>query len=60
MALLPSGFFALAWRERLERVGRETRGFLRDRERVAQLRERRNALLADLAAFARLAEETSD
>ena len=35
VALLPTGFFALAWRERLEHVGQEARAFarfLRDRE----------------------------
>ncbi len=28
LALLPAGFFALSWRERVERLRRETRGFL--------------------------------
>jgi len=42
-ALLPTGFFALAWQERLDRVGREARAFvnfLEDRDLPRRLRER--------------------
>ncbi len=59
-ALLPTGFFALAWRERLERVGGEARAFarfLRDRDLPRRLRQRRQALAADLMALVRLAPE---
>jgi 1-acyl-sn-glycerol-3-phosphate acyltransferase len=59
-ALLPTGFFALAWRERLERVGREARAFarfLRDRDLPRRLRQRRQALAADMMALVRLASE---
>ena len=59
-ALLPSGFFALAWRERLERVEeRRARspGSSRDRDLPRRLRERRQALAAGLMALARLPPE---
>lgn len=59
-ALFPTGFFALAWRERLGRVGREVGAFvrfLRDPDLPRRLRERRKALGTDLAALARLAPE---
>jgi len=59
-ALLPTGFFALAWRERLERVGTEARAFarfLRDRDLPRRLRQRRQVLAADLMALVRLAPE---
>jgi len=59
-ALFPTGFFALAWRDRLERVVGEARAFarfLRDRNLPRRLRQRRQALAADLMALVRLAPE---
>ena len=59
-ALLPTGFFALAWRERLEHVNQEARAFarfLRDRDLPRRLRQRRQALAAELVALVRLAPE---
>jgi glycerol-3-phosphate O-acyltransferase / dihydroxyacetone phosphate acyltransferase len=58
--LPPTGFFALAWRERFERVGREARAlvrFLRDRDLPRRLRQRRHELATDLAALAGFANE---
>jgi 1-acyl-sn-glycerol-3-phosphate acyltransferase len=58
VTLLPLGFFAIAWRTRLSRVGQEARAFvrfLRDRHLPRRLRERRRALAADLRALARTA-----
>jgi glycerol-3-phosphate O-acyltransferase / dihydroxyacetone phosphate acyltransferase len=55
--LLPSGFFALAWRERLDRVRHDARafaGFLLDPDLRRRLRERRAALAAELEALAAL------
>ncbi|HSB62125.1 MAG TPA: hypothetical protein VLI67_10420, partial [Vicinamibacteria bacterium] len=60
LALLPAGFFAVAWRERLDRVRREARGFARfleDRDLPRRLRERRRALAAELRALARAAPD---
>ena len=60
VALGPLGFFALTWREDLDRLVREARAFaafLRDRDFPRRLRERRMALAADLAALARLVPE---
>jgi 1-acyl-sn-glycerol-3-phosphate acyltransferase len=59
-ALLPTGFFAMAWRERLERVGREARAFvryLRDHDLPRRLRQHRQALVSELAALARIVPE---
>jgi 1-acyl-sn-glycerol-3-phosphate acyltransferase len=59
-ALIPTGFFALAWRERLDRVGQEARAFLRflgDPGLPRRLRERRRELAAELRALARSAPE---
>jgi len=56
----PTGFFALAWRERLERVQRESRAFLRflaDRDLPARLRARRAALVGEMEAWAQLVPE---
>jgi len=58
VTLLPTGFFALAWRARLEHVGQEAVAFLRflgDRELPHRLRERRRVLAAKLAELARTA-----
>ena len=54
MALLPAGFFALAWQERLGRFRREARAlvhFLLDRDLRARLLARRRALAAELRAL---------
>jgi 1-acyl-sn-glycerol-3-phosphate acyltransferase len=59
-ALLPTGFFALAWRERFERVGREARAFirfLRDRDLPRRLRRRRQELATELATLAGIGNE---
>jgi len=59
-ALLPTGFFALAWRGRLEHVKQEARAFaqfLRDRDLPRRLRQRRQALATELVALVRLAPE---
>ena len=59
-ALLPTGFFALAWRVRLEHVKQEARAFarfLRDRDLPLRLRQRRQALATELVALVRLAPE---
>jgi len=53
LLLLPSGFFALAWAERLHRLQREGRALLRllsDRDLVRHLALRRRALLAEMDA----------
>lgn len=58
--LLPTGFFALAWRGRLERVNQEARAFarfVRDRDLPRRLRQRRQALATELQALVRLAPE---
>jgi 1-acyl-sn-glycerol-3-phosphate acyltransferase len=58
--LVPGGFFALAWSERLRRLARETRALLRlllDRDLARHLAARRRALLEDMdAAVARVPE----
>jgi glycerol-3-phosphate O-acyltransferase/dihydroxyacetone phosphate acyltransferase len=59
MALLPAGFFALGWQERLSRVARETRAFLRflgDRDLRQRLMTRRRELVDEITALARLVE----
>jgi glycerol-3-phosphate O-acyltransferase/dihydroxyacetone phosphate acyltransferase len=59
-ALLPAGFFALAWRERLDHVKQEARAFvrfLRDRDLPRRLRQRRQTLATELSALVRLAPE---
>lgn len=57
-ALFPAGFFALAWHERLERVGREARAFARflgDRGAPSRLRARRLGLVTELRALVAIA-----
>jgi len=57
--LLPTGFFALGWQERLSRVARETRAFLRflvDRDLRRRLIARRQALVEEITALASLVE----
>jgi hypothetical protein len=57
VSLLPTGFFALAWEERLCRVRRDVRAFVRfvrDRDLHRRLVERRRALVRELRALADL------
>jgi 1-acyl-sn-glycerol-3-phosphate acyltransferase len=58
LSLLPLGFFAIAWRDRLGHVAREAQAFLqflRDRGVAGRLREKRRALGAELTALSALA-----
>ena len=58
--LVPSGFFALSWSERLGRLYRETRALLYlliDRDLARHLAERRREILADMEAAAALVPE---
>ena len=60
VALLPTGFFALAWHERLDHAAEEARAFgrfLRDRDLPRRLRRQREALVAELVQLARRAPE---
>lgn len=60
IALLPTGFFALSWTERLQRVGREARGLLTvlvDRDFRAHLLERRRSIMAEFQELLRLVPE---
>jgi len=60
VALLPLGFFAVAWQTRLTHLAQEARAFVRffgDRDLPRRLRERRRALAADLRAMAQTAPE---
>ncbi len=60
-SLLPTGFFALTWQERLGRFGGEARGFLRfllGRDLRRRLLARRRALLDELTALARRVPES--
>ena len=55
-SLGPTGFFALTWQERLSRVRREARGFMRfltDRDLHHRLLGQRQALVEELTALAR-------
>lgn len=59
-ALLPAGFFALAWHRRLVHAAKEARAFGRflwDRDSPRRLREQRRALVAELDTLVRLAPE---
>ena len=54
-ALLPAGFFALAWQERSRRLAREARAFMRflvDHDLRTRLIARRRALADELTALA--------
>lgn len=56
LALLPTGFLALGWRERLGRLGRETRGllvFVFRRDLRRQLAAQRRDLVEEMTALAR-------
>jgi hypothetical protein len=60
VSLLPTGFFALAWQERLARVRRDVRAFVRfvrNRNLHRRLVERRRALVNELRALAELVPE---
>lgn len=60
-ALLPTGFFALAWAERLRRVTREARALLRflmDRDLHRHLLVRRRAIMEELTALLALVPES--
>ena len=57
VSLLPTGFFALSWTERLERVRRETRGFLAvlvDRDLRGHLLGRRRGIMTEFQDLLRL------
>src|SRR5262245_6892108 len=59
VALLPTGFFALGWKEHLSRVARESRAFLRflwSRDMYQRLVERRGALVEEITALVSLVE----
>jgi glycerol-3-phosphate O-acyltransferase / dihydroxyacetone phosphate acyltransferase len=62
--LVPGGFFALSWSERLGRLYRETRALLRlllDRDLARHLAERRREILAEMdAAVVRVPEPVLD
>jgi hypothetical protein len=62
--LVPGGFFALSWSERLRRLYRETRALLRlvlDRDLARHLAERRREILAEMdVAVARVPEPVLD
>src|SRR5439155_19339957 len=61
VSLAPAGFFAIAWRERWDRVRREARAFLQfllDRDLRRHLLARRRALAEELTALARLVPES--
>jgi len=60
-ALLPTGFFALTWAERLGRVLREARGlfrFLVDRDLHRHLLARRRAIMDELTALLAMVPES--
>jgi 1-acyl-sn-glycerol-3-phosphate acyltransferase len=60
VSLFPTGFFALAWQERLARVRRDVRAFVRfvrDRDLHRRLVDRRRALAHELRALADLVPE---
>jgi 1-acyl-sn-glycerol-3-phosphate acyltransferase len=59
-SLLPTGFFALSWTQRLDRVGRDTRGLvtvLMDRGLRSHLLERRRAIMAEFQELLRRVPE---
>ena len=62
MALLPAGFFALSWRERISRLSREARGLLAllaGGSLRRRLEVRRRRILQELAELARLLPESA-
>ena len=61
LALAPAGFFALGWRERLERLRREARSFLHfllHRDFHRRLAARRRALVNEMTTLARSVPES--
>jgi 1-acyl-sn-glycerol-3-phosphate acyltransferase len=61
-SIVPTGFFALSWRERLDRFRREARGFfqfLMHRDLHARLLARRRELMNELTALAGLVPESA-
>ena len=57
---MPSGLLALAWRERLERVGRQVRAFgrfLADRRLRDDLRAERAAFVREITRLAAMVRE---
>ena len=61
LSLLPAGFFALAWTERLERMRREARGLLAvlvDRDLRGHLLARRRAIMAEFQDLLRQVPES--
>ena len=60
LSLLPAGFFALAWTERLERMRREARGLLAvlvDRDLRGHLLARRGAIMEEFQELLRRVPE---
>ena len=60
LSLLPTGFFALSWTERVDRVRRDTRGLvtvLMDRDLRAHLLERRRAIMSEFQELLRRVPE---
>ena len=60
LSLLPTGFFALSWTQRLDRVRRDTRGLvtvLMDRGLRSHLLERRRAIMAEFQELLRRVPE---
>jgi hypothetical protein len=60
IALLPTGFFALSWTERLHRVRREARGLLTvlvNRDLRAHLLARRRGIMTEFQDLLRLVPE---
>jgi len=56
LSLLPTGFFALSWTQRLDRVRRDTRGLLTvlmDRDLRSHFLERRRAIMAEFQELLR-------
>jgi hypothetical protein len=60
LSLLPTGFFALSWAQRVNRVRRDTRGLLtvlEDRDLRSHLLGRRRAIMAEFQELLRLVPE---
>lgn len=60
-SLMPTGFFALTWRDRLEQVGQDARGYLQflvNRNLYRRLFVRRRALMDELQVLARQVPES--
>ena len=60
LSLLPTGFFALSWAQRVNRVRRDTRGLLtvlQDRDLRSHLLGRRRAIMAEFQELLRLVPE---